>query len=211
VNVNMAVRRFSRRILAVTGGLVLTLALAAPASARTPVDPGTLNPAPPLNASCSRDESHITCDFAFSDPDIVDQPSGIICGGTELLVSQSRAVVAKRIYHAGGNLLQGHFVESFDGTFRNPDTGRVALWTQHDTVIHDLAVPCDVATGTEHIGGLSTRVWLPKGGTILTDAGHTVVDDATGDVVALSAHHPFDTYYRLGGPSALASLCAALD
>jgi hypothetical protein len=62
-------------------------------------------------------------------------------------------------------LLQRHFRESLDGTFRNPDTGLVAPWTQHDTVIQNLAVPGDAATGTEQVSGLITRVWLPNGGT----------------------------------------------
>ena len=209
----MTVRRLRGLILAVTGGLVLTVALAAPASARTPVDPSTLNPAPPasFNAVCFRVGSHITCDLAFSDPDIVDEPSGIVCDGTELLVSQSRAVVGKRTYDADGNLLQRHFRESFYGTFRNPETGRVALWTQHDTVINNLAVPGDIATGTEKVSGLGTRVWLPDGGTILTDAGRSIVDVAADEVVKISAHHPFDAYFRLGDPSALAPLRAALD
>jgi hypothetical protein len=209
VNVNRTVRRFSRLILAVTGGLVLIVALATPASARTPVDPSTLNPAPPdsFNAVCYLDGSHITCDLAFSEPDIVDVPSGIICDGTELLYSQSRSVVGKRLYDADGNLLQRHFRESLDGTFRNPDTGLVALWTQHDTVIHDLAVPGDDATGTEKVSGLSNRVWLPGGGTILTDAGLLVADVATDELVKVTPHHPIE----LGDPSAPASLCAALD
>ncbi len=209
MNVSRTVRRFSRLILAVTGGIVLTVALATPASARTPVDPSTLNPAPPesFNAVCYRDGSHITCDLAFSDPDVVDVPSGIICGGTELLLSASRSVVGKRIYDADGNLLQRHFRESLDGTFCNPDTGRVALWTQHDTVIHNLAVPGDVATGTEKDSGLITRVWLPDGGTIVIDVGLLVVDVATDELVKVSAHHPI----VLGDPSAPASLCAALD
>ena len=214
MNVSMTVRRFSRLILAVTGGLVLTVALAAPASARTPVDPSTLNPPPPpeFNPVCFVDGSHITCDIAFSDPDVVDAPSGIVCDGTELLISFSRSVVGKRTYDADGNLLQRHFREYFDnGTFSNPDTGLVALWTQHDTVIHNLAVPGDFATGTESLRGLESRVWLPDGGTILTDAGRLVFDAVSGEAVKVSAHHPFDTYYRLGDPSALAPLCAALD
>jgi hypothetical protein len=90
------------------------------------------------------------------------------------------------------------------GRSANPDTGLVALWTQHDTVIHNLAVPDDLATGTEAVSGVLTRVWLPDGGTILTDAGRLVQDDATGELVKLSAHHPF----VLGD---LAPLCAALD
>lgn len=208
----MTVRRFSRLILAVTGGLVLAVALATPASARTPVDPSTLNPAPPasFNAVCFLDGSHISCDLAFSDPDVVDDPSGILCDGTELLASFSRSVVGKRTYDAAGNLLQRHFRESLDGSFRNPDTGRVALWRQQDTVISNLAVPGDLATGTESQTGL-WRVWLPDGGTILTDAGRLIFDAASGEAVKVSAHHPFDTYYRLGDPSALEPLCAALD
>jgi len=209
VNVSMNVRRL---IIAVTSGLVLTVALALPASARTPVDPSTLNPAPPesFNAVCYRDGSHITCDLAFSDPDVVEEPSGIICGGTELLVSQTRAVVGKRTYDADGNLLQRHFRESLDGTFRNPDTGLFAFWTQHDTVIHNLAVPGNTATGTEHVSGLITRAWLPDGRTIQIDAGILIADDSTGELVKVSAHHPFVAYFN-GDSSALASLCAALD
>jgi hypothetical protein len=205
---SMTVRRFSRLVLAATGGLVLTVALAVPASARTQVDPSTLNPPPPasFNPVCFRDGSHITCDLAFSDPDVVDDPSGIVCDGTMLLASFSRSVVGKRTYDADGNLLQRHFRESLDGTFRNPDTGGVALWTQHDTVISNLAVPGDQATGTESSSGLITRVWLPGGGTILTDAGRLLADAATGELVKVSAHHPI----VLGDPSALASLCAAL-
>jgi hypothetical protein len=207
----MTVRGFSRLIIAATGGLFLTVALTAPASARTPVDPSTLNPPPPaeFNPVCFVDGSHITCDVAFSDPEVVDAPSGIVCDGTELLVSQSRSVVGNRFYDADGNLLQRHFRESLDGTFRNPETGRVALWTQHDTVIDNLAVPGDLASGTESVSGLMTRVWLPDGGTILGDTGRVVLDLATGEVLHASAKHPFGAYFS-GDPSALAPLCAAL-
>jgi hypothetical protein len=208
----MTVRRFSRLILAVTGGLVFIVALATPASARTPVDPSTLNPAPPdfFNAVCYLDGSHISCDLAFSQQ-FVDEPSGIVCDGTELLVSQSRSVVGTRTYDADGNLLQRHFRESYDGTYRNPDTGRVALWTARDTVIHNLAVPGDLATGTELHSGLGQRVWLPDGGTILTAAGRLVFDSATEELVKMTPHHPFDAYYLGLDPSALEPLCAALD
>jgi hypothetical protein len=161
------------------------------------------------SVTCFRDGSHISCNLAFSDPDILEEPSGLVCDGTKLLFSQSRSVVGKRLYDVDGNLLQRHFRESLSGTFTNPATGLVALWTQHDTVIHSLEVPGDVGTGTLKSSGLGTRVWLAGGGTLLTDAGLTV-NSATDEVVRLSAHHPFDDYFRLGDASALAPLCAAL-
>jgi len=71
--------------------------------------------------------NHTACSLAFSDPDISDEPSGIVCDGTELLFTQSRSVVGTRLYDAAGNLLQRHLRESFDGTFTNPDTGLLAL------------------------------------------------------------------------------------
>ena len=119
------------------------MSLAAPGAAKESVDPNTLNPTPPesFNATCSRTGNHISCGLAFGDPDIIDEPSAIVCDGTELLVTQHRSVVGKRLYDAEGNLLQRHFREYFDGTFTNPDTGLVALWTQHDTVVHNLGVP----------------------------------------------------------------------
>ncbi len=176
------------------------------------MDPSTLNPPPPaeFNPVCFVDGSHITCDIAFSDPDVVNAPSGIICGGTELLDSHTRSVVGKRTYDADGNLLQRHFREFLDGTYRNPDTGLVALWTQHDTDVQNVAVPGDTSTGTESLSGVLARVWLPDGGTLVIDAGRVVFDSATGEVVKESAHHPFVDYFS-GDPSALASLCAALD
>ena len=188
------------------------MSLAAPGAAKESVDPNTLNPPPPesFNATCSRTGSHISCSLAFRDPDIIDEPSGIMCDGTELLVTQHRSVVGKRVYGAGGDLLQRHFRELFDGTFTNPDTGLVALWTQHDTVVHNLGVPGDLASGTTMISGLGTRAWVPSGGTVLTDAGTALIDSATDEVVTLSAHHPFDDYFRLGDASALAPLCAAV-
>lgn len=125
-------------------------------------------------------------------------------------MSQSRSVVGKRIYDAAGSLLRRHFRESFDGTFTNPDTGRVALWTQHDTVLHDLGVPGDLAMGVTKISG-STRISSSSGGTILTEAGVTLLDSATEELIRESAHHPFDDYFVRGDTTALAALCEALS
>ena len=201
----------TKAIAAVAG--ISAVLLASPAIARQTVDPSTLTPAPPdfFNASCLRDGQHITCTLAFEDPAIVDEPSGIVCGATELLYSQTRSVVGKRFYDSDGNLTRRHFREYMAGTFTNPETGLTVLWNQHDTVLHDLAVPGDVGTGTTSFSGLWTRVWAPSGGTIQTDAGRLIVDASTDEVVVASAHHPFDAYFREGDTAALAPLCGALD
>lgn len=100
VSVVSSARLFRRLRAALTGGLLITVALSTPAAARTMVDPSTLNPAPPesFNAVCYREGGHITCSLAVSDPDVVTEPTGIICDGTELLNSFERSVVGKRFY-----------------------------------------------------------------------------------------------------------------
>lgn len=197
-----------------TGLVLAALALSVtPVSARTPVDPDTLNPAPPdfFNADCNTGAGGVLCTLHFSDDPIVDEPSGIVCGGVELLFSQTRSVVGKRFYDANGNLLQRHFRETLDGTFTNPITGKVAAWHQHDTVIHNLGVPGNLATGSTTITGLLTRAWIPGGGTILTDVGSLHIDPSTDEVVSSTGKHPFDDYFSGRDPAALAPLCDALD
>jgi hypothetical protein len=141
----------------------------------------------------------------------VNEPSGILCDGTELLLSQSRSVVGKRFYDADGNLTQRHFRESFTGSFTNPVSGKVASWVQHDTVIHDLAIPGDVGTGTTKMSGLFARVTGPNGGTILTDTGKFLIDESTGETIRSGGKHPFDDYFSGRNPEALAAICNALD
>jgi hypothetical protein len=202
-----------RAVISSTVSLVVALAIAGPAAAREPVDPSTLNPAPPdnFNATCERVGNGVICDLAFSDPDLVDEPSGIVCGGTELLVSQSRSVVGNRYYDRNGDLTRRHFREYLSGTFSNPETGRTAPWLQHDTVLHDLAVPGDISTGNEHVSGLLTRAWLPGGGTAIVDSGISVTLTGTDEILHMSANHPFFDYFVGGDAMALAPLCAALS
>jgi hypothetical protein len=178
---------------AVLAAAIGALAIAGPAAARTPVDPGTLNPAPPdfFNAECYKGAGGTVCTLHFSDDPIADEPSGIVCGGTELVFSQERSVVGKRYYDANGNLVQRHFREYMSGTYSNPDTGKSAQWEQHDTIIHDLSVPGDLGTGTVKTTGLITRVSLPGGGSILLDAGTILEDAATGDLIHEGGPHPF--------------------
>ena len=198
--------------LAGATALLASIVLAAPVSARETVDPGTLNPPPPdfFNAECYAGAGGTVCTLHFSDDPIADEPSGIVCGGTELVFSQERSVIGKRIYDADGNLVQRHFREWMSGTFTNPDTGRSVPWEQHDTIIHNLSVPGDLDSGTIRTTGLITRVSLPGGGSILLDAGTILEDFATGDLLHEGGPHPFRDYFVNGNASALQPLCAAL-
>ena len=119
---------------------VAAVSFASPAAASEPVDPSTLNPPPPdfFNATCEHRGQNIVCNLAFSDEPIVDEPSGIVCDGTEILFSQNRSVVGKRFYDAAsGDLLQRHFREDLNGTLSNPASGITLNWVQQDTVIQN--------------------------------------------------------------------------
>jgi hypothetical protein len=202
-----------RAAVGATTSLVVALSFAAPVAAREAVDPSTLNPAPPdfSNAACASGAGGTVCDLAFSDEDVVGEPSGVMCGATELMLSQARSVVGKRYYDRNGDLTRRHFREYMSGTFSNPRTSKSAPWVQHDTVLHNLAVPGDLGTGTVKTGGLMTRVWLPGGGTLLVDSGVTLVDTGTDEILHTGANHPFNDYFLGGDASSLGPLCAALS
>ena len=209
--------RTIRRITAIVvlPTLAASLVVAAPVAARTPVDPNTLNPAPPdfFNAQCYEGANGVICDLAFADPvnPIVDEPSGILCGGTELLFSQNRWVVGKRFYDGNGDLVQRHFRETYEGDFSNPITGKRVLWTEHDTLIHNLAIPGDLDSGTFKFSGQWTKVTDLQGRTVLTDAGTFTQDPVTGEILKSGGPHPLNDYFINGNPDALHALCDALS
>jgi hypothetical protein len=197
----------------VVAAFVLVMAsVPAAVSARTPVDPATLTPPPPaeFNPVCERIGNQIICEVSFSDPPIVEEPSEVICGSTELLVSQTRSVVGKRFYSADGFLLRRHFHDKLAGAWTNPLTGESLLLAGGFTYLHDLGVPGDISSGTTRITG-SVRIYSPDGRTILHgDAGRLVIDESTGMVTAESGQHPFEDYFARGDVAALQPLCAAL-
>ncbi len=203
----------ARPLIPLALGILAAAALVSPVAARDTVDPATLNPSPPdsFNAECFAGAGGTVCTLHFSEDPINDEPSGIVCDGTELLFSQDRSVVGKRYYDADGNLVQRHFRESLSGTFSNPDTGASVLWIQHDTVIHNLSEPGNLDSGTARSSGLFTRVYLPGGGSILLDVGTVLVDEATGEVLASGGRHPFGDYFERGDTAALQPICDALD
>lgn len=201
--------RIARSVVVATAA---TLLLVAPVAAKEPVDPNTLNPPPPaaFDPTCDRIGSKIVCELAFSDPPIVDEPSELFCDGDQILISQTRAVVGRRIYDADGNLLKRHFREDFTGSFTNPASGQTVDWVSHATVIHTLASPGNIASGHTTSSGLSIRISAPGGGTVLLDAGRLVIDEATGEITGSSGPHHFDDYFVHGDVDALQPLCDAL-
>jgi hypothetical protein len=205
----------SRRSIgvALVAALYAIVSMAGPVGAKESIDPATLTPPPPdfFNAVCERTGSQILCTLGFSDPSFVNEPSGVICGTTELLLSQDRSVVGKRFYSADGLLLRRHFHEDFTGSFTNPVTGKVATFVAHNALSHTLATPGDVTTGVTKITGQQVRMVGPAGGVILTDAGRLVIDESNGEIVASSGPKHFDDYFVNGNTAALAPLCAALS
>jgi hypothetical protein len=212
-----------RNLKGTTAGLALVTAmtLLAPGSyalafADHTVDPSTLNPPPPaqFNPVCKAVGEQTICDVTFADPAVVAEPTGIQCGSGpgafEVLTSFTRSVDGKRYYDQDGNLTRRHFHDLIVGTYTNPLTGASVSFRQHDTIMHDLAVAGDIATGTEAFT-VEIRVTTSHGGTVLIDAGRTVIAESDGTVLFEAGQHPFDAYFVFGDASALQPLCDALD
>jgi hypothetical protein len=225
-NFDVAAARLARRRLAT---VAVCIALAASwvgmgsvgtASAESradhTVDPSTLIPPPPaeFNPVCKAVGERTICDISFTDPPVVAEPSGVQCGSGagsfEPLVSFTRSVDGKRYYDQNRQLTERHFHDIIVGTYTNPLTGASVPFRQHDTVMHRLVVPGDFSTGTEAIT-VEIRIAEPDGGTVLIDAGRTVVAESDGTILFEAGQHPFDEYFVFGDTSALQPLCDALD
>ena len=206
--------RFARLLIA---SFIALFSVLAPRSALASqiVDPSTLNPPPPpeFNPVCNAVGFGTLCTIEFVETHEPDA-SGIICGSGpnsfEAVISDTRTVSGRRYYDQDGNLTQRHFREVFVGTLTNPLTGASLDFTQSDTILHNLAVPGDVNTGTEAITG-SARFSLPQGGVVLVDAGRTVIDVSDGTLLFQAGQHPFDAYFGSGDTSALQPICDALS
>ena len=205
---SMSLRRLVVALVLAVGAAA---ALAGPIAAREQVDPGTLNPPPPaeFNPVCYELGNGTQCSLEFSDPPVVDEPTGIVCDGVELINSFTRSVVGTRFYDADGNLVRRHFRESFVGTFTNPETGLTATYVGHTWILNDLTVPGDLSTGSTLIAGPAGRITGPDGQTIVMDVG-SFVESPTG-VLRESGPHAFYEYFELGETAALQPLCDALD
>ncbi len=209
----MNVRRFTHLLVA---SFITLFAVISPrsVSASQIVDPSTLNPPPPpqFNPVCEAVGFGTLCTVNF----VETHPSeitDIICGSGPnsfaVVATDTRTVTGRRYYDQNGDLTRRHFREVFVGTFTNPLTGASLDFAQSDTILHNLAVPGDVSTGTEVITG-SARFSLPGGGVVLVDAGRIVIDASDGTLLFEAGQHHFDDYFGLGDTSALQPICDAL-
>jgi hypothetical protein len=71
-------------------------------------------------------------------------------------------------------------------------------------------VPGDTSSGNEAIT-VAARFTAPDGGTVLIDAGRTVLAASDGSILFEAGQHTFDDYFAFGDTSALQPLCDALQ
>jgi hypothetical protein len=210
----MFITRFARLLLVsfITLSAVITPQAA---FAGQTVDPSTLNPPvpPEFNPECKAVGDGTICTVSFTQTE-GPEGTGIICGSApnsfEVVGSDIRTVEGRRYYDRNGDLTQRHFREVLVGTFTNPLTGASLDFVQADTIVHDLAVPGDLSTGTETSAG-STRLSMPHGGVVLIDAGRSVIAVSDGTILFEAGQHPFDAYFVFGQTSALQPVCDALS
>jgi hypothetical protein len=210
----MNFRQFTRLLVA---GFIALFTVMNPrsVSAGQFVDSSTLNPPPPpqFNPVCEAVGFGTLCTVNFVETH-PPEPTDIICGSGPnsfaVVATDTRTVTGRRYYDENGNLTRRHFREVVVGRFTNPLTGASLDFVQSDTILHDLAVPGDVTTGTEAITG-STRFSLPGGGVVLVDAGRTVLDASDGTILFEAGQHHFDDYFVFGDTSALQPICDALS
>jgi len=178
------------------------------------VDPATLNPPPPpeFNPICESVGNGTMCTVQFSDPPFAGG-SGVICGSGvnayEVFQFQNRSVVGKRFYDQNGNLTRKIFREVLAGTFSNPVIHTAASFVGGATNHVDLTIPGDTSSGTVTLTG-SFHVYLPRGGTVIFQAGKSV-ESGTGDFIRESGPHPFQDYFVFGDTAAVQPLCNAME
>jgi len=211
----------NRNLTRVTSGLALITAITlcapgiyAPVFADNTVDPSTLTPPPPaeFNPVCKAVGDSTICDVSFTEPPKAE-PTGIQCGSGadafEIAVNSVRSVEGKRFYDQNNKLTRRHAHDLIVGTFTNPLTGAHLLFSQHDTIRHDLAVPGDITSGTE-ADTTEFRVTTPDGGTVLIDAGRSVWTEFDGPPLFEAGQHHFTDFFIFGQASAVQPMCDAL-
>jgi hypothetical protein len=195
--------------------LAVPMSLLAPSAASArgeAIDPLTLNP--PLTHGgpvCTWRGDQIVCQSSYPQPqDAFTIPSGIICDGAELEWTLKPTLEhAVATYNSNRDIVSLLYVESWTGSFLNPDTGKSAAWTQKDRLESSLTTPGNPFEGTSTFNG-QQQVRTESGRVILTDAGVETFDIATTTRLSAVGHHPIDDFFYGGDPAGLAPLCKAL-
>jgi len=173
--------RFTR-LAVVLGVTVSAGSLVAPVAAREAVDPSLVNPPLPwyVHAVCGWSGSQVVCasDDRF---EVIDEPTGVICNGDELLETSSRRVIAHRYYNADLNLVRRDIAERIDGILYDPVTGVSVHWTGYDQGFSTFSVPGDLSTGTRIGVGAGLHVYLNSGRSYSLAAGRWFEDVDTGE------------------------------
>jgi hypothetical protein len=208
----MKLKHFSRLLLVALTALISSTPRTL--FAQHSVDPATLNPPvpPQFNPVCKSVGAGTICTVQFSDPPFAGG-SGVICGtgaGTyEVFQTQNRSVNGHRYYDQNGNLTRRLFHEVDTGTFSNPLTNKAVFFSGGGTTLDDLSIPGDINSGSESFTG-PFRVFLPRGGVVVFEAGRFVFSGDGNSVISESGPHPFFDYFELGDTAALQPLCDAL-
>jgi hypothetical protein len=178
---------------AVVGILISAMPLAMPVAAREAVDPATLNPPPPdfINAQCGWSGRQVVCAFDYSFT-VTDAPTGVICGGDELLETTDRHVFGHRHYDTDLNLTDRDYAERIDGILYDPVTGVSVHWTGYDQAFETFSVPGDRSTGTRMNTGAIIHVYLDSGRSYMLFGGRTFENVDTGDFEQMGSHPNFD-------------------
>ena len=184
-------RRIRHASLVVTTLFAASLAVAAPAAARSTIDPSTVNPPIPLtsNPRCGWTGQDAMCltDRTF---DVVGAATGIFCGDAEVLEDSHRHVTGQRRYNSDLDLIQTRFLEQIDGYLYVPDVGSIR-WTGNDYGVQTLSVPGDRSTGIGWNGGAGIHLYPAAGGSI-TLAGRTIENFDTGSFFQVGSSPEFD-------------------
>jgi hypothetical protein len=193
-----------------TLGAAIALALAPAGVAGQPVTQ-PLNPAPPSFETCKTVGNGVTCAGSRVET-YGPQDSGIVCGnGASTFDPIDQGLDyqhAIRFYDSNGDLLKRMIYDHDVGAFSNPLTGDAIPYNQHNTTTDVLAVPGDFGSATETVTG-EVNFTVSGMGLVFQNAGRTVFDASSGDIVSSSGPQDFNEYFN-GNTSVGDELCTAL-
>lgn len=161
-----------------------------------------LNTPRPPGATCNTTGNGTICQGTQTDAD-ENANIGLSCGSFPILETATFAFRFTIFYNPAGNVTEGIFHTSVEGTLSNPVTGTSVSEVESGTTTDTFAIPGDFSTVTSTQTGQVLKVILPGSGILVHDVG----------IVTFS---PDGTITFEGGPhqwlhNDLQKLCAALS